>query len=124
MTKRILVVEDNQKNRVLLRDLLMYHGYEVIEAENGEEGIQKARENHPDLILMDLQLPVVDGFAAAKVLKDTPETADIKIIAVTSFAMKGDREKVIESKFDDYLSKPIDTRQLPRVVKSLLGDDQ
>lgn len=121
MGKKILVVEDNDKNRVLLRDILLYHGYEVMEASNGEEGIRMAREERPDLILMDLQMPVMNGYDAAAVLKGDPETRGIRLVAVTSFAMKGDRERIMESGFDDYIAKPIDTRELPQKIRSLVG---
>jgi len=120
MNKRILVVEDNEKNRVLIRDVLKYHGYEVTEAANGREGIAAVKEQMPDLILMDIQMPVMDGFSTIKVLKDDPATRDIKVIALTSFAMKGDREKILAAGFSDYMAKPIDTRELPRFVEKLL----
>lgn len=120
MVQRILVVEDNPQNRMLLRDLLGFHGFEILEAANGEEGIAAARKEMPDLILMDLQMPVLDGFATGKILKEDPATKHIKIIAVTSFAMVGDRERVLEAGFDDYISKPIDTRGLPTLLKKML----
>lgn len=117
MAKKILVVEDNGKNRLLIKDILLYHGYEVIEAENGKEGVELAKKHLPDLILMDIQMPVMDGFLAIKMLKDDPATKNIKIIALTSFAMKGDRENIMEAGFDDYIAKPFDTRKLPEMVK-------
>lgn len=120
MAHRILVVEDNPQNRMLLKDLLEFHGFEILEAANGEEGIAAARKEMPDLILMDLQMPVLDGFAAGKTLKDDPATQHIKIIAVTSFAMVGDRERVMTAGFDNYISKPIDTRGLPTLLKKML----
>jgi CheY-like chemotaxis protein len=120
MGKRILIVEDNAQNRLLLKDLLEYHGFEILEAANGEEGIAVARKERPDLILMDLQMPVMDGFAAGKILKEDPATKHIKIVAITSFAMVGDRERVMEAGFDDYISKPIDTRGLPGLLKKIL----
>ena len=120
MSRKILVVEDNEKNLILIRDILRYHGYDVYEACNGEEGIRKAKECVPDLILMDIQMPVMDGFTALKALKEMPETKNIKVIALTSFAMAGDRGKIMQAGFDDYISKPIDTRQLPEMVKRYL----
>lgn len=120
MQKRILIVEDNPQNRMLLKDLLEFHGFEVLEAANGEEGVATARKEMPDLILMDLQMPVLDGFAAGKILKDDPATQHIKIITVTSFAMVGDKERVKDAGFDDYISKPIDTRGLPTLLKKML----
>ncbi len=121
MTKRILIVEDNEKNRRMIRDVLKYHGYEVLEAENGEVGIKTAKEYKPDLILMDMQMPVIDGFAATSILKNDPETKGIKIIAVTSFAMLGDEERILAEGADDYISKPLNMRELPEKVKRFLG---
>lgn len=119
--KKILIVENNEKNMMLMKDILAFQKYEVIEAMNGEEGVKKAREEKPDLILMDIQMPVMDGVTAAKILKNDLVTRDIKIICVTSYAMKGDRELVLEVGFDDYITKPIDTRALPGIVKKYLG---
>jgi len=122
--KKILIVEDNEKNRILVRDILQHFGYEVIEAENGEEGIRIAKEQKPVLTLMDMQMPVMDGFKAIKVLRADPGTENMKIIAVTSFAMKGDRERVIEIGADDYLPKPLNTRKLRKVIKGILGEEK
>jgi two-component system cell cycle response regulator DivK len=120
MAKAILIVEDNAKNRVLLRDILRFHGYETIEASDGDEGVIKAKQQKPDLVLMDIQLPGKDGFEALRELRSDPETAGLHIIALTSFAMKGDRERILESGFDDYLAKPFDTRKLPHLIKGFL----
>lgn len=119
--KKILIVEDNPTNRRLLRDVLKYYGYEVLEAADGKEGVSMAIEYLPDLVLMDLQMPVMDGIQAGIMLKNEPKTRDIKIIALTSFAMKGDRDRVMKAGFDDYISKPIDTRSLPRILELHLG---
>lgn len=121
MPKKVLVVEDNEQNRFPEKDILEYYGYEVVEAENGEECIRMAKEHKPDLILLDMQMPAMDGFTAAKILKNDPQTRDIKIIAITSSAMKGDRERTLAIGVDDYLAKPIDTRQLPVLVKRMVG---
>jgi len=120
MAPRILVVEDNEKNRVLVRDVLVLFGYEVLEAKDGLEGISMAVEHGPGLILMDIQMPVLSGVEAMKRLRELPETRRIKIIDVTSFAMKGDREKLLEAGFDDYIPKPIDPIELPDIVKKYL----
>lgn len=120
MAKKVLLIEDNRKNRLLERDVLAYHGYETLEAHNGELGIRMARERSPDLILLDMQLPEMDGFTVARILKADPQTRDIKIIAVTSLAMKGDRERILAIGVDDYLAKPIDTRELPERVRRIL----
>ena len=117
---KVLVVEDNQVNRMLVEDLLEAHGYEVISVENGEEGIKKAKEIKPSIILMDIQMPGMDGTEAANIIKNDTQTSDIKIVAITSYAMKGDREKYISLGFDDYMAKPIDTRGLARLVKELV----
>lgn len=120
MPKKILIIEDNEKNRVLFTDIMKYYGYDVLEAENGEQGISMAKEQKPDLILLDMQMPVMDGFTALKLLKSDAKTMDIKIIAVTSFAMKGDREKILSAGADDYMAKPVDTRKLSEMVKMLV----
>lgn len=121
MSMKILVVEDNDKNRILIRDVLEYYGYQVLEAGNGAVGKAMAKEHRPDLILMDIQMPILDGMSAAKTIRDDPETRGIKMIALTSFAMKGDRERFLEAGFDDYIAKPIDTRKLPELVKKYLS---
>ena len=119
--ERILIIEDNVKNLKLVRDVLQFHGYSTLEAETGEAGIELAREQHPALILMDVQLPGMDGRAAVKVLKADTSTRHIPVIALTSFAMKGDRESLLADGFDDYMAKPIDIKELPRVVERYLG---
>ncbi len=116
MPKKILIVEDNESNRLLLYHVLKNQGHEVIEAKDGKEGIEKAEEYMPDLIFMDLQLPLLDGFTAIKMLKNDPKTKHIKIIALTAFAMKGDKDMIIETGADDYIAKPIDTRRLVEIV--------
>jgi two-component system cell cycle response regulator DivK len=121
MGKKILVVEDNERNRSLIADVLTYHGYEVISAVNGEEGVKMALEHGPDLILMDVQMPVMNGHDALGILKANPETRNIKIIALTSFAMRGDSIRLIEAGFDGYIAKPIDTRKLPIIIENLLN---
>lgn len=120
MKRTILIIEDNDSNRLLLRDLLSYYGYGVLEATDGVEGVRLARECRPDLVLMDIQMPAMGGLAAVRMLKDDPGTGHLKIIAITSFAMRGDREKLLAAGFDDYIAKPIDTRELPLIVKSHL----
>jgi len=121
MAKKILIVEDIPMNRRLIGDILKYYGYEILEAENGEMGTRMAKEYKPDIIIMYLQMPVRNGYDAIKILKSDPETKNIKILAVTSFAMAGDREKALGTGADDYISKPINTRELPKVVERLLG---
>jgi two-component system cell cycle response regulator DivK len=120
MPKKILVVEDNEQNRILMRQILTYHGYEVLEAADGAAGLEMARELMPDLILLDLQMPVMGGFAVIAELRNTPVLSKLKVIAVTSFAMKGDREKALEAGFDEYVTKPIDTRKFVGLVKNII----
>lgn len=122
MAPQILVVEDNEQNLVLMRDILTYHGYAVLTARNGEEGVRLAREERPDLILMDMQMPVLDGFTAVNILRRDPGLHGLKIIAVTSFAMAGDKEKALQAGCDDYLSKPVDILELRATVKKHLGE--
>jgi len=122
MKKKILIVEDNERNRTLFRDILKYFGYEILEAGDGSEGINIARAQMPDLILMDIQMPVMDGESACRIIKNDPACKGIKIIAVTSFAMKGDKEKLLDAGFDYYIAKPVDTRDLPLSVERLLSE--
>jgi len=120
MTHKILIVEDNENNRNLFRDILEFHGYAVTVATDGHEGVAKASELMPDLILMDIQMPGMDGMTATQMLKKDPATNGLKIIALTSFAMQADREKFLAAGFDDYLSKPINTRELPQLIQQWL----
>ena len=117
----ILIVEDNRINLKLIRDILQFKGYTIIEADTGEAGVDLARERQPALILMDVQLPGMDGREAMKVLKAEEGTRQIPIIALTAFAMKGDRTRLLAEGFDGYLSKPIDIKEVPKVVESYLG---
>jgi two-component system cell cycle response regulator DivK len=117
---RILVVEDNALNLKLVRDVLQVAGYEVVEATTGEQGIVLAVEAHPDLILMDLQLPGIDGSEALRSLRADPRTHAIPVVAVSAFAMKADRERAYRDGFDGYLEKPISVRALPDQVGSFL----
>ena len=123
MSHKILIVEDNENNRCLLRDILTFHGHEVLVAADGQVGVALARELMPDLILMDIQMPGMDGMTATGILKGDPVTSGLKIIALTSFAMQGDQEKFLDAGFDGYLSKPINTRELPVLVKQWLKEE-
>jgi CheY-like chemotaxis protein len=118
--KVILIVEDNLKNRKLARDLLQFHGYVTLEADDGQAGIQLACDHTPDLILMDIQLPGVDGQTAMQALKHDVRTADIPIIAFTALAMKGDKERLLASGFDGYIDKPIDIKTFPAAIARYL----
>lgn len=112
MGNRILVVEDNADNRILIADVLDSMDYEVIIATDGEEGVKKASAERPDLILMDISLPQMDGLTATRRIKAMPDLQHIPIIALTAHAMVGDRERALEAGCDDYVSKPIDLREL------------
>jgi CheY-like chemotaxis protein len=122
MSHKILIVEDNENNRCLFRDILIFHGYQVSVAADGQEGLALARELKPDLILMDIQMPGMDGMTAGGILKGDPATSGLKVVALTSFAMRGDKEKILAAGFDGYLSKPISTRELPGLVKRWLEE--
>jgi two-component system cell cycle response regulator DivK len=107
----VLVVEDNEKNRKLVRDLLGFRGFRVVEATTATDALVAARaEDRPDLVLMDVQLPDMDGVEALRLLRADPLTGAIPVVAVTAFAMKGDRERLLAEGFDGYVSKPIDAR--------------
>ena len=112
----ILVVEDNEKNRILFRDILQSRGYKTLEAETGEQAIVLLQKERPDLILMDIQLPGKDGITVSKEIKANEATRDIPVFALTSYAMKGDREKMMEAGFDSYMSKPIKVREFLNTV--------
>lgn len=120
MAQKVLIVEDNKNNRSLFRDILSFYGYEVTVAADGEEGVTLARSLMPDLILMDIQMPGMDGMTAGQILKSDPTTSIMKLIALTSFAMQGDQQKFLDAGFDGYLSKPVNTRELPGRVKAWL----
>lgn len=122
MSKRILVVEDQEDNRRIVRDLLTSVGYEIIEALTGEEGVQAAETHVPDLILMDIQLPVIDGYEATRRIKANPQLQHIPLIAVTSYALSGDDVKAFEAGCDGYVSKPFSPRALLAKIRELLPE--
>ena len=121
MTKRILMVEDTEDNRQIIRDLMESVGYDLIEAEDGAAGIAMAAEHRPDLILMDIQLPVMDGYEASRQIKANPELRHIPIIAVTSYALSGDEEKTRAAGCDGYVAKPFSPRQLLAKMNEFLA---
>ena len=118
--ERIMIVEDNERNIKLLRDVLGAHGYRTIEARSGEDAIALVPVERPELVLMDIQLPGMDGVAALRELRGMAATADTPVIAVTAFAMKDDRERLLAAGFDGYVEKPIDVRALPALLRSYL----
>jgi two-component system cell cycle response regulator DivK len=121
MNKKILVVEDIEDNREILRDLLSAAGYDVIEALDGAEGIAKASEHMPDLILMDIQMPVMDGYDATRHLKADPALKVIPVIAVTSYALSGDEDKARSAGCNGYIAKPFSPRQMLAKVREIIG---
>jgi two-component system cell cycle response regulator DivK len=121
MSKKILVVEDTEDNRQILRDLLGMAGYEMVEAHDGAEGVAKAAEHRPDLILMDIQMPVMDGYEATRRIKANPDLKAIPIVAVTSYALSGDEQKTRDAGCDAYIAKPYSPRQMLAKVREILG---
>ena len=119
---KLLLVEDNEMNRDMLSRRLERRGYQVVMAVDGEEGIRVAQSEAPDLILMDMSLPVIDGWEATRRLKAAPETQSIPILAFTAHAMSGDREKALEAGCDDYDTKPIEFSRLIEKIQALLGE--
>ena len=122
MSQRVLIVEDQADNRAILRDLLTNAGYELIEATNGEDGIALAESKRPDLILMDVQLPLVDGYEATRRIKSNAALKSIPIIAVTSYALSGDEAKAQEAGCDAYVAKPFSPRQLLAKIREHLPE--
>ncbi len=120
--KRILVVEDNEQNREVVSRMLELGGFETFCAPDAESGIDEVKKRRPDLVLMDIQLPGLDGLAAVRMLRQAPETRDVKIVALTAYAMNGDRERMIAGGCDDYLAKPIRYRELIAKIRALLGE--
>ena len=122
MAKKILIVEDEPRNLKLFRDLLQRIGYETIEATDGEQGVELARARNPDLILMDIMMPKMDGIEATRILKADTATKNIPIIALTSYAMKGDRERTLEAGCDGYIAKPVDIQELLKAIEHFCQD--
>jgi two-component system cell cycle response regulator DivK len=120
MSKRILVVEDQEDNRRILRDLLSGVGFQIVEAEDGEQGVTAAEAQRPDLILMDIQMPIMDGYEATQRIKANPALRSIPIIVVTSYALSGDEDKARAAGCDDYITKPYSPRQLLAKIKQHL----
>jgi two-component system cell cycle response regulator DivK len=119
-TELILLVEDNDKSRKLVRDVLTFKGYEIIEAETGEEGVRLAQERRPSLVLMDIRLPGIDGIQALGRLRAEETTRGIPVIAMTASVMAKDRQKVLDAGFDAFQSKPINVKEFVAIVERLL----
>jgi len=122
MTKTVMIVEDNELNMKLFRDLIEAHGYRTVQTRSGLTAVDLARENRPDLILMDIQLPEISGLEVTRRLKQDPELAPIPVIAVTAFAMKGDEERIRQGGCEAYISKPISVMHFIETIKTFLGD--
>jgi two-component system cell cycle response regulator DivK len=120
LLKKILIVEDNPANMRLIRMVLKTKGYSVLEATDGEEALTVATEGRPDLIVMDIQLPKMDGLEVTRKLRQAPEFRQTPIIALTASAMDGDRERIIAAGCDEYISKPVNTRRFPMLVAEML----
>lgn len=118
----VLIVEDNEDNRVIYRTFLEHHGYRVLEACDGEAGVRSVREHRPDIVLMDISMPVLDGYEATKILKADPATASIPVVALTAHAMAEDRHRAAEAGCDSYLAKPAEPRQVLAEVRRMLGE--
>lgn len=120
MRATVLVVEDNEDNRALVAKVLGYAGYRVVEAASGEEALELVARGPPDLILMDLNLGGMNGFEATRRLKEDPATARVPVVALTAYAMVGDRERALEAGCDGYIAKPVDVRRLPEQVETFI----
>lgn len=120
MNEKILIVEDNPQNMRLMEMVLSAKGYTIVKATDGKEALDKAMRERPDLILMDIQLPKLNGLEVTRKLRETPAFSNIPIIALTAYAMKGDKQRFIDGGCDAYLSKPINTHELPGVIAQML----
>jgi CheY-like chemotaxis protein len=118
---KVLIAEDNAINRELLRELLEMRGYAVDEARDGQVTLQMIEETRPDILLLDIGMPVLDGFAVVRKIRENPRMATLPVLAVTAYAMQGDREKILNSGFDGYLSKPVNAVALVEELKRLLS---
>lgn len=118
---KILVAEDDPVSRELIREILEAHGYQVVEARDGRETLQKIEQAEPDLILLDIQMPVLDGFAVLRQLRQDPRFATLRVVALTAYAMRGDRERALDAGFDAYIAKPINAIALSAQIEELLN---
>ena len=119
--RKILVAEDDLASRELIREILETCGYQVLEARDGREALQRVEETAPDLVLLDIQIPVMDGFAVLRQLRQDSRFARLPVVAVTAYAMRGDREKALAAGFDAYLTKPLNAAALKKQLEQLLG---
>ncbi len=121
MEKVILIIDDDPKSLVLIRDLLKVSGYKTIEATDGKQGVELAKARKPDLILMDIQMPKMDGLEATRIIKADATTRNIPVLALTAYAMKGDEERILQAGCDGYITKPIDIQGLVKEVAEYLS---
>lgn len=121
MDRHILIVDNEEKARKLLRAVLLSRGYRITEASDGQEALEAIRRNRPDLVVLDIQMPVMDGTEVIRTIRGDSGLVGLKIIAITAFAMKGDRERILGTGADEYVSKPINTRELPLLIERMLG---
>lgn len=124
MPYRILIIEDNHSNRLLARDILSFKGYAALEAENGEAGLRIARQERPDLVLLDIQMPKMDGFAVLRALRAESATRGLPVVALTALTMRGDQEKILAAGFDGYLAKPFHLEELIQTVEHFLPQEK
>ena len=124
MSKKVLIVEDNELNMKLFHDLLEAHGIDTIQTQDGKKAYAMAKEEKPDLIIMDIQLPEVSGLEVTKLIKEDSELAHIPVVAVTAFAMRGDEQKIREGGCEDYISKPISVTKFLEMVQKYLGEEE
>ena len=124
MPRTILIVDDNDQNRILLRSVLIHYGYMVLEAADGAEAVRMAQEQTPDLILMDILMPVMNGIDAGKVLRADPRTKGITMLALSAFNLLADDDNFFNTGFDGYIAKPIDIRKLPETVRNYLDEKE
>lgn len=117
----VLIAEDNAINRELLREILEARGCTVLEACDGQEALAMIEQSHPDMVLMDVGMPILDGFAAVHKIRQNPRRASLRVVACTAYAMQGDREKILSSGFDGYLSKPVNAQALAEELRRLTG---
>ena len=120
MSQRILVADDNTASRELIREVLELSGYDVVEAGDGMEALARVREGPPDLLLVDIQMPRLDGYGVLRELRGDPNLAGLRVVALTAFAMHGDRERALEAGFDGYITKPVDLTSLRQQVRKFL----
>jgi CheY-like chemotaxis protein len=120
--KTIVVADDNPVSRELISEVLESLGFQIVQAEDGGDALNKVRASRPDLVLLDIQMPVMDGFTVLEELRKNPETSELRVVALTAFAMFGDREKALEAGFNGYITKPIQISALRSAVSDLLAD--